>query len=84
MVYPQVLWICKNSVNRRYFYLFIGIYIVKLFVVIIMELLNEKVIDSNSFQLLQLMIKKLYVKENNPEFIISYNEFKEKLLPLLK
>lgn len=49
-----------------------------------MELLNEKVIDSNSFQLLQLMIKKLYVKENNPESIISYNEFKEKIVAFVE
>ena len=49
-----------------------------------MELLNEKIIDSNSYKLLQLMIKKLYLKENNPESIISYNEFKEKIVAFVE
>lgn len=46
-----------------------------------MELLNEKVINSNSFKLLKLIIKKLYVKDNNS---ISYNEFKETIVSFIE
>ena len=45
-----------------------------------MELLNEKVINSKSFELLQLMLKKRYMKDNNSEFITSYNEFKNQII----
>ena len=45
-----------------------------------MELLNKKVINSKSFELLQSMFKKRYMKENNFESIISYNEFKNEII----
>lgn len=40
-----------------------------------MELLNEKVINSKSFELLQVILKNCYIKNTN--FSISYNEFEE-------
>ena len=39
-----------------------------------MDLLNDKVINSNSFRLLQLVVKNSYIK--NPHFKVSYDEFR--------
>lgn len=43
--------------------------------VIVTELLNEKVLDSKSFKLLQLAVKNCYIK--NPNFNVSYDEFRK-------
>ena len=47
-----------------------------------MELLNEKVINSKSFELLQLILKNRYIK--NPNFSISYNEFEEIMIGFIE
>lgn len=47
-----------------------------------MELLNEKVINSKSFELLQLILKNRYIKNTN--FSISYNEFEEIMIAFIE
>ena len=48
-----------------------------------MVLLNEKVINnSRTFELLQLILKNLYIK--NPNFKISYNGFKETMIAFVE
>ena len=49
-----------------------------------MELLNPRVINSDSFELFKIMIKKIYIKENNSKSIISYNEFKEAIVSFVE
>ena len=45
-----------------------------------MELLNKKVINSKSFELLQSMFKNRYTKDNDSGFTMPYNEFRNEII----
>ena len=48
-----------------------------------MEILNETLINSKSFELLSIILKDHYEKSNGSKTVISYGEFRETIISFI-